>query len=55
VGTKIAMALLQDEGKRIEDYFKLNEYFEKQYYEEVTTIPAYYKQPESMRGKAIES
>lgn len=53
VGTKIAMALLQDEGKRIEDYFILNEYFEKEYYEEVTTIPAHYKQPESIRGKAI--
>ncbi|GGC72612.1 hypothetical protein GCM10011387_27650 [Pedobacter quisquiliarum] len=55
VGTKIAMALLLDEGKRVEDYFKLDEYFEKEYYKQVTTIPAYYKQPEIMRGKAIES
>jgi Immunity protein 26 len=53
VGTKIAMALLQDEGKRIEDYFELSEYFEKEYYKEVTEIPAYYKQPEFMRGKAL--
>jgi hypothetical protein len=53
VGTKIAMALIQDEGKKIEDYFKLNEYYEKQYYNDVITIPAYYKQPEFIRGKAI--
>lgn len=55
VGTKIAMALLQDEGKEVKDYFELNDFFEKEYYEEVINIPAYYKQPEFMRGKAIES
>lgn len=55
VGTKIAMALLRDEGKNIADFFELNEYFEKAYYEQVKQIPAYYKQPETMRGKAIES
>lgn len=51
--TKIAMAFLRDEGKKIEDHFELKEYFEKIYYEEVTTIPAYYKQPNEMRGKAL--
>jgi hypothetical protein len=53
VGTKIAMALLQDEGKKIEDYFELKQYFEIAYYKEVTEIPAYYKQPQYMQGKAI--
>ncbi|MGZ3754709.1 MAG: Imm26 family immunity protein [Mucilaginibacter sp.] len=53
VGTKIAMALLRDEGKRIEDYFELNEYYEKHYYNEVMEIPAFYTQPEFMQGKAI--
>jgi len=54
VGTKIAMALLRDEGKKIEDYFKLEEYYEKVYYDQVIKIPAYYKQPEFMRGRALE-
>jgi hypothetical protein len=53
VGTKIAMALLLDEGKKVEDHFELKEYFEKAYYQQVTEIPAYYKQPEFMQGKAI--
>nr|WP_068893328.1 Imm26 family immunity protein [Pedobacter panaciterrae] len=51
VGVKIAMALLQDEGKRIEDYFKLEKYYEKHYYKDVVEIPAYYKQPKEIRGK----
>ena len=55
VGTKIAMALLQAEGKKIEDYFELIEYFEKAYYQQVTKIPAFYNQPISMRGKAVKS
>lgn len=53
VGTKIAMAFLLDEGKNIEDYFELKEYFEKVYFEEVTQIEVYYKQPKYMRGKAL--
>ncbi|WP_165585907.1 Imm26 family immunity protein [Pedobacter nototheniae] len=53
VGTKIAMALIRDEGKNIEDYFKLEEYFEKKYYQEVIEIPTYYKQSQSIKGKAI--
>lgn len=52
VRTKIAMALLLDEGKRIEDYFSLDRFYEKRYYEEVIQIPAYYKQPKSMQGQA---
>jgi len=53
--TKIAMAFLRDEGKKIEDYFELKEYFEKVYYEEVMAIPAYYKQSNQMKGKAQTS
>lgn len=53
VATKIAMALIQDEGKNIGDYFELKEYFERVFYQAVTSIPAYYKMPEKMRGKAI--
>lgn len=53
VGVKIAMALLQDEGKAIEEYFELDEFYIKYYYNEVTTIAPYYKQPEYMQGKAI--
>jgi hypothetical protein len=54
VGTKLAMAFLKDEGKNIEDFFDLNEHFEKTYFEEVTQIDAYYKQPKYMQGKALE-
>ena len=53
VGTKIAMALIKDEGKKIEDYFELKEFFEKSYYEDISEIAAYYKQPEKNRGKAL--
>jgi hypothetical protein len=53
VGTKIAMALLREEGEKIEDYFKLDTFFDKVYYNEVTKIPTYYKQPEFMQGKAL--
>jgi hypothetical protein len=55
VGTKIAMALLQDEGKNIKDYFSLEEYYEKEFYRQVTTIPVYSKQPKDIRGKALQS
>lgn len=55
LGTKIAMALLKDEGKKIEDYFQLKDFFEKVYYNDVVKIPAYYKQSEIMRGKALQS
>jgi hypothetical protein len=54
VGTKIAMALLQDEGKNIKEYFKLEEYFEKEFYKQVTSITPYYKLPENMKGKALK-
>jgi hypothetical protein len=53
VNTKIAMALLRDEGKNIEDYFKLEQYFEKKNYQEVMEIEPYYKQPIEIRGKAV--
>jgi hypothetical protein len=53
VGVKNAMAPLQDEGKAIEEYFELDEFDIKYYYNEVTTITPYYKQPEYMQGKAI--
>jgi len=53
VSTKIAMALLRDEGKNIEDYFKLEQYFEKKHYQEVIEIEPYYKQEIAIRGKAI--
>jgi hypothetical protein len=55
VGTKIAMGLLKDEGKEIKDYFSLEEFYEKFYYNEVTKIPAYYKQPKEMQGRALNS
>lgn len=53
VGTKIAMALLKDEGKKIEDYFSLQEFFEKDFYNDVKGIPAYYLQPKEIQGKAM--
>jgi hypothetical protein len=53
VSTKIAMALLQDEGKNIKEYFDLNEFYINYYYNEVTSITPYYKQPQYMRGKAV--
>lgn len=51
--TKIAMAFLRDEGKRVDDYFDLEDYFERIYLEEVNTTPAYYKQSVEIRGKAV--
>ncbi|WP_207420064.1 Imm26 family immunity protein [Desertivirga brevis] len=54
VGTKIAMALLQDEGKEITQFIPLDEFYQRHYYEEVTSIPAFYKQPNFMKGKALE-
>lgn len=53
VGVKIAMALLQDEGIEIKEYFSLDEYYVQRYYREVTGIPSYYSQPKHMRGKAL--
>jgi hypothetical protein len=53
INTKIAMALLRNEGKNLEEYFKLEQYFEKKYYQEVMDIEPYYKQPIEIRGKAI--
>ena len=53
VGTKIAMALLKDEGKEIEDYFKLDQYYEKEFYRPVIAISAYYKLPDHMKGRAL--
>lgn len=53
VRTKIAMALLQAEGKIIRSYFKLIKYYELEFYKQTITIPPYYKQPTFMQGKAI--
>jgi hypothetical protein len=53
VNTKIAMALLKDEGKDLSNYFELREFFEKEYHNEVIEIEAYYKQPKTNRGKAF--
>lgn len=55
VGTKIAMALLKDEGEKIEDYFSLQDFFEKDFYNDVTGIPAYYLQPKEIQGRALTS
>nr|WP_315422520.1 Imm26 family immunity protein [uncultured Pedobacter sp.] len=53
VGVKIAMALLQDEGKTIADYFDLNEFYVKYFYDEVTNVQPYYKQPKHLQGRAM--
>jgi hypothetical protein len=53
VGTKIAMALLRDEGENIEHYFKPEQYFERKNYQEVMAIEPYYRQAIGIRGKAI--
>lgn len=48
------MALLRDEGKNIDDYFEVEQYFEKKYYQEVMEIEPFYRQPIEIRGKAIK-
>ncbi|TCD08607.1 hypothetical protein EZ449_12265 [Pedobacter frigidisoli] len=53
VNTKIAMALLKDEEKKISDYFKLDSYFERHFYEDIIEIPTYYKQSDEIKGKAL--
>jgi hypothetical protein len=51
--TKISMALLLVEGKPIEEYFELEEYFEKEFFNQITSTPAYYKLPKNMKGQAL--
>jgi len=53
IGTKIAMALLKDEGKDVESFFQLKNYYEQVFFEQLSDCPPYYKQPEFMRGKAV--
>jgi hypothetical protein len=53
VATKIAMSLFKDENKKNDDYFALNEFYEKVYFEQVMTIPAYYRQPKNIQGKVL--
>lgn len=53
LGIKIAMGLLKSEGKKIEDYFELNEYVEREFYAQVMKIPFYFEQPKNIRGKVI--
>jgi hypothetical protein len=45
----------KEEGKKIEDFFALQDFFEKVYYNEVTKIPSYFRQPQAMQGKALNS
>jgi hypothetical protein len=52
---KIAMTFLIQEGKRIEDYFDLDEYYEKATFEEVKATPPYYLLPKEIRDKALNS
>lgn len=51
---EIAMAFLMKEGKKVEDYFELKEYYEKSTYESLQLTPPYYELPKDMRDKAIE-
>jgi hypothetical protein len=51
---EIAMAFLIKEGKKVEDYFELKEYYETAPYERLKAMPAYYNLPKNMRDKAIE-
>jgi hypothetical protein len=51
--TKIAMGLLQAEGKNIQEYFELTEYFERLFYHEVIDTQPYYLQPKEIRGHAL--
>lgn len=53
ISTKIAMAFLISENKKLDEYFELKEYFQKAFYEEVLSMPLYYKQPIEIRGKAL--
>ncbi|WP_209332745.1 Imm26 family immunity protein [Lunatimonas salinarum] len=52
---KIAMTFLIQEGKRIEDYFDLDEYYEKATFEAVKATPPYYLLPKEIRDKALNS
>jgi hypothetical protein len=55
VSTKIAMALLRDEGMDIKKYFSLDQFFEKEFYRQIMEIPPYYKLPDAMKGKALRN
>ncbi|PTB96642.1 hypothetical protein C9994_06505 [Marivirga lumbricoides] len=50
---EIAMTYMLKEGKRIEDYFDLEEYYEKATLEKVVSTPPYYSLPKEIRDKAI--
>lgn len=50
---KIAMTYLIKEGKKVEDYFDLEEYYEKATFDEVKEMPKYYLLPKETRDKAL--
>ena len=50
---EIAMTFLIKEGKRVEYYFDLEEYFETVTYEKVKATPPYYSLPKEIRDKAV--
>lgn len=51
--TKIAMAFLLKEGKKIEDFFALKEYFEIRIFEELVSKPLYCNLPKNLKGRAL--
>lgn len=53
IETKMAMAFLIQQGKRVEDYFELNEYYEKNTYEKLKSIIPYPELPDNLKDKAI--
>lgn len=52
---EIAMTYLLKEGRKVEDYFDLEEYFETSTYEKVKATPPYYSLPTETRDKVLDS
>lgn len=50
---RIAMTFLIKEGEKVEDYFALEEYYEKSTYRKVTNTPPYYSLPKDTRDFAL--
>ena len=53
IEVEIAMTYLIKEGKNVEDYFELEEYYEKVTFEKVKNTPPYYSLPKDSRDFAM--
>lgn len=50
---KVAMGLIKSEGENILDYFELEEFAEKVYFNQVQNTPLFFELPDGKKGKAL--